>query len=615
MLDITRLEKGSKFACANCGTILVVGEAVKVKRSLKEGGPAFKPRTQKEEAPRVQRTRRRRPAEGGAEPAPRKSKLPLFLGIGAVVVAGVVAIALMGGEGGGGSREASPVEWWASKEGQLLTADAATLRAWLAEGKAKGFDKDSAFWGPKEDRIYAALAKQEPDNVEANRRLGRKALQDYPDFTKVWEGMNSDFRLLPDDLKDFVDACSQRIEPGKKLWLGEDEYAKAKTKLDAYVAFRKEMDANPAAESIDRARSQATTILDTRERHVDFVARAEGSFILLLPYAKGEGEESLKKDREEQATRYAAALKVLAAEFETRYREPMGLDPIEPGRYYVHVIVDRLEDLRRFVQGEGYDPGGDIPAFFSIRTHWSHVLVPGPLVEGGDAGLRDKELANVGGDIAHEAVHQLQWNYSADAKFKQLNHMDEWGGIWLTEGWAEYLGGGVRLDPKTGKAEWTGRPPRRLEYLRAMKDNGVPAIPLRDLVQLNSLEAFSRYIDGWIGLIHSNEDLPESVGTWLGQERQTGLDAKLMYAQSWLLIAFLNEYEDGKYKDKFFDLLRTALRGKRKPEKYRKDPTIDERWASSAEAFEAIMGLSSEDDWKALQKEFDRFRKAQLREE
>ena len=37
MLDVTQLEKDSKFACSNCGNVLVVGETVAVKRSLKEG--------------------------------------------------------------------------------------------------------------------------------------------------------------------------------------------------------------------------------------------------------------------------------------------------------------------------------------------------------------------------------------------------------------------------------------------------------------------------------------------------------------------------------------------------------------------------------------------------
>ena len=44
MLDISKLEAGSKFACASCGAILVVGEATAVKKSLKESGPAFTPK-------------------------------------------------------------------------------------------------------------------------------------------------------------------------------------------------------------------------------------------------------------------------------------------------------------------------------------------------------------------------------------------------------------------------------------------------------------------------------------------------------------------------------------------------------------------------------------------
>ncbi|MHC4817213.1 MAG: hypothetical protein ACYTF8_04005, partial [Planctomycetota bacterium] len=50
MLDITRLQKGAKFACSNCGAILVVGEAVVAKRSFGESGPAFQRKAEKAKA-------------------------------------------------------------------------------------------------------------------------------------------------------------------------------------------------------------------------------------------------------------------------------------------------------------------------------------------------------------------------------------------------------------------------------------------------------------------------------------------------------------------------------------------------------------------------------------
>ena len=53
-----KLDSGSKFACASCGAILVVGEATAVKKSFKESGPAFTPKG-KTETPAPAPTRRR----------------------------------------------------------------------------------------------------------------------------------------------------------------------------------------------------------------------------------------------------------------------------------------------------------------------------------------------------------------------------------------------------------------------------------------------------------------------------------------------------------------------------------------------------------------------------
>ena len=41
-LDVSRMEKGSKFACSNCGALLVVGEVQVTKRSLSDTGSQFK---------------------------------------------------------------------------------------------------------------------------------------------------------------------------------------------------------------------------------------------------------------------------------------------------------------------------------------------------------------------------------------------------------------------------------------------------------------------------------------------------------------------------------------------------------------------------------------------
>jgi hypothetical protein len=87
---------------------------------------------------------------------------------------------------------------------------------------------------------------------------------------------------------------------------------------------------------------------------------------------------------------------------------------------------------------------------------------------------------------------------------------------------------------------------------------------------------------------------------------------KMLFAQSWYLAHFMNEYESGKYREKYRDLLMTALRGKRKPEAYA--AAGKPRWRYSYEAFQEIMGLKSDADWTRLQKEHDSYLPGTLRD-
>jgi hypothetical protein len=622
MLDVSSLQKGAKFACSNCGTILVVGEAVVAKRSFEESGPAFQRKAQTEKPEMPTRARHRRAPTADA-PASKSSRLPLYLGLGGGAVAAIVIIVVVArnadegpgfggpgrGGGGGGARAKGPSrdDWWADRGARLDAANAKRLRVFLKEAKERGFDQDPVFWEPTADEIYAALLREDPDDPEANRRSGRKSLRDYPDFKRVWQAMNENFRVLSREQKDFCDLHASTIDEGKQVWLEAKAWTDAKGMLDDFVKWRKEQDANPASAKILKGVDEATAILgkDEAGKARGFVAAVEGPFILLLAHpVGGEDEETVKQERAKRGARYAKALKVLWDEFEKRFREPLGLPAMEKGRYYYQVVLSKRADFARFIRtGTGYDVNGDIAGFFAPRTKWAGVRV----------ATEEKQATYAASDLAHEAVHQLHAHYARDPKMKALSFFDEWTGIWFTEGWAEYLGGGLKFDPGSGDTRFTGIPKRRVEFLQGMRDNGVPYIPLRDFVQLPSVESFMRYAVGtWVPLFRDDEDMPEQAHTWFQQ--QEGPYWKVLYAQSWFLAYFLNEFGDGQYRAKYLDLVMTALRGKQKPEKYRKDRTVAERWGSAYDAFVEIMELKDEKAWKALQREHDRFLRKVLRD-
>jgi hypothetical protein len=601
MLDISKLEGGSKFACASCGAILVVGEATAVKKSLKESGPAFTPKG-KAEAPAPAPSRRRaaeegaeRPSRRAAEPVP-KSRLPIFIGAGVLAVVAVVAIVLSGRGGGGGTGGATgttALDWWARQGSRLSTASAEELRAMLAEGRAKGYDRDAAFWADKEAQVQAALVKKDPTDDTANKRVGNKNLRDYPDFDKVWARMQENFKRLPPEMQDFVDALE--VVEGKPVWMTPAKYAEAGKKLDEFVAWQGKLDENPAAGAIESFTREAKTRLSSSQRKLGFGAVAEGPFVILFGYEENADVEATRGQLLGEGKKWSAALRLLREEFDKRIREPLGLPAIEAGKYYCDLVVPTADDLRKLVrEGEGLDATGDIPGYFSPTTRWAQLREP----------KEANEKALFGGDLAHEAAHQLQWHFSADPKQKLLNYMAEWNGIWLTEGLAEYLGGGIDLDPASGKASFSGQPPRRVEFLRGMRDNGVPLIPLRELVQLRP-DNFEPYIGRtWHDTLRESEDLPEAAIAWLGT--QEAMAQKILYAQSWLLTHFLYEAEGGKYRAQLMDLVLTALRGGVKPDRYRKEAGIAERFGSAFDAFVEIMGLKDDASWKALQEAHDR---------
>jgi hypothetical protein len=601
MLDISKLQSGSKFACASCGAILVVGEATAVKKSLKESGPAFTPKDKA--APSAPAPSRRRAAEpAGERPSRRgegaepKSKMPLLIGLGVVAVVAVVAIVLAtgGGGGAGGTKAESAVDWWTRQEQRLPTLSAAELRSVLDEGRAK-YGGDQAFWSDKEGRIQTALLRRDPTDKQANQRAGNKDLRDLEGFDAIWEQIQTS-KETPAELQEYFDALG--VEPGKSVWLPPAKHAEASAKIEEFVAWKKKLDENPAAEPTERFVRTAKPLLAAGQRKVGFTSVAEAPFVLLLAYE--ERDDAAKEGAAilHEGKKWAGALKLLREEFDRKIREPLGLPPVEAGKYYCNLVVPTVDDVSRFArEGEGLDAVGDVAGFFSLRTKWA--VLRGP--------TEASEKALFGGDLAHEAFHQLQWHYSNDPVKKFENYMEEWHGIWLSEGLAEFLGGGIDLDPSSGKATFSGKPPRRIEFLRGMRDNGVPPVPVRELVQLRP-DNYARNLAHWSARIGEREDLPEAASQWLGT--QEGAIAKLLYSHSWLLVHFLHEAEDGKHRAKLMDLALTALRGGRKPERYRKDAAVAEKFPSADAAFAEILGLSDEAKWRELEQAWESHLKA-----
>ena len=134
-----------------------------------------------------------------------------------------------------------------------------------------------------------------------------------------------------------------------------------------------------------------------------------------------------------------------------------------------------------------------------------------------------------------------------------------------------------------------------------MADQGVPWIPLRELTQVESWQGLERWIGSWWAILQDSEDMAEEALDVIRQAGPVRFGRDAFYAHAWGLAHFLNS---GEYKERFKDLLWTALRGKRKPEKYRSGRL--NRWRYTHEAFAEILGIKSDADWEKLDKQFAR---------
>ncbi len=631
MLDVSNLEKEARFACSNCGAILVVGAAVAVKRSLKEG-TGFQRKSQDGDAPAPQVTSRRRRAAGtggtggtaaGAgdsgehtgrgrsrerAEAGGKSKLPLLIGIGVVAVVGaIIAISSMGSGPAKETKAQRANRWWMNV-GMIRGGEKGRLEEILAEAKTEGYDQDAAWWAPKRKDVMDALFAADPSHELANRERGRKCLNtDVPGFARIFEQMNDAYADAPDKFKKFVDRYTSKVDRKKKVWLSTGRFEAAQGLLGEFAAWKKKRDANPAGRFVTKAIAAAKQLFRGKE----FAHAVAGPWILLTPFdadpAGADGTATLRKDKSAHAAKVAAVLPVALAQWTAKIAKPLGLPAFRKDYYFKVLLCETPAGLATYLRNRraedtaaGGQIGPELVGFFRHDTKWA-----------GASAIDDEALKPyVAQDLAHVAIHQLQQYHSQDPKDKYENWFDEWNTKWLNEGLAEWLGGGVQLDAASGKATFTGYAKRRIEFLRQMKDNGVPLMPIRDIVQLNSLEDWGSFYATWAGTLRGDDDIGEATVTWLNGLR--GGTRKCFYAHSWYLVHFLHEGKDGKYREQFLAFVKTALRGKYKPEKYAKRPR--DRWINPFDAFQDIFGLNDAAQWEKLQKDYARYLKRMLRD-
>ena len=213
--------------------------------------------------------------------------------------------------------------------------------------------------------------------------------------------------------------------------------------------------------------------------------------------------------------------------------------------------------------------GEGIAGYFSPATGWVYLYD-----EESDPSGREFEInKNV-----HEGTHQLQHWFTAQKNDWQTKARVPQS--WFGEGFAEYIGA-VTMD-RDRSLTFIGLNRPRLkgdvdEKQRFTQEGKpFPIFPLPDLVDFEGYGSVANY----------------AAEKW---HVQYGEALQLFYCQSWALVYFLNEYDNHKYRDKFQKFLEKVLNLEHK-----------------GKHFKQALEIKSDDDWKSLQTEFDKFFKNSL---
>ncbi len=313
----------------------------------------------------------------------------------------------------------------------------------------------------------------------------------------------------------------------------------------------------------------------------------EESLIKLSRTERAKKLGELEKKREEYQKILAEKKMIypqLYAEFLKRYGDVCDLHPLmdefggrpdyPPGKQTYRegcpLIVWIFSDKKAFneyhdvVKKESMDPG--VAGYFSPDTGWVYLY---------DEDGTDREF-EVNKNV-HEGTHQLQHWFT-----RQKN---EWGRprvpqSFFGEGFAEYMGSVTMAKDRTLKFIGLNRP--RLANLQSLKQQLSKENKKLFVFPLKELTGFQGYsnVQAW------------GVQNW-------GINPNfvlgLFYIQSWAFVYFLNEHDNHKYQKNFKKYLDDMLNYPRDADNY------------GAEKFKREMNISTEDDWKKLQKEFDGF--------
>lgn len=497
--------------------------------------------------------------------------------------------------------------WWYEEQffdfrGRAKPLTGQQVHDLFAEAEKKGYPEIPGIeWDEKKKKVYERLLDREPDDPDANRAFGRTPLSDFPDFFDVFRRI-VDAKALPGE---FV-AFRRRFEDKVRFapdWrtpaLEPDAYRKAANLLNRYLAFEKHMAENPTERAIFEAleRIKLHPILGRYDTvrvefppYVLFYASH-----LLTPENDSElEEERIGRVQERFRKRLLSFERLLSdylAFFRREYGEALGLEEFAEDDLLFLWIFDSREAFDEYGAQMGLRNPPGLLGYFNPGDHWV-FLYEDP-----------SDRVSTEATLAHELTHQLHWHFSKVGGSSIDNHFRNLKAIWLSEGWAEYVGWCKK--GADGSYSFARDAPVRMEVFRVCRELGLPIFPIQQLVQRES------YAE-WLKTVLM-EWLPKQVKKFKDLTPNTtpqvlaDLYFSMLYSESWLFVKFLHESGGGKHRERLDRFLKATLDGYR-------GFRGERGYARPHEAFEQIFGIEGPKDWAALQKEFDDYLEVKLYE-
>lgn len=261
-------------------------------------------------------------------------------------------------------------------------------------------------------------------------------------------------------------------------------------------------------------------------------------------------------------------LKHLMDEYGGRPDYPVGVRSFADGQPLIIWIFDSKASFDEFHTKIKQEPiPHNVAGYFSPQTGYVYLY---------DEGENPENRVFEINKNVHEGVHQLEhWFTRQRNKWrKPLPGQDFFG-----EGIAEYVGS-VQMQPDQALKFIGVNVPRLKNMQQAKKqlDAGggkYPIFPIRELTRFTSYGE----VQGW------------GATEW---RLHPDLVLSLFYQQSWAFVYFLNEYKDGKYRERFltfFDLVLHRETG----------------FGKGSEAFREAFRIRADEDWEDLDEEFRAF--------